>query len=155
MNSTSWLPMAAALVFACGWIPSGKCAGPADVKQSASGSAERLVDAPEPKPYYAWPSTPPAGCPFQKSDTLVGVGFTGHHAEYTGADTWYPSWAADGNLYSPWTDGNVNGLGSGSGGENATTGQAAILGDDPLKLVVTNQGVFKSSGSEEHTSELQ
>jgi hypothetical protein len=73
------------------------------------------------------------------------VGFTGRHAEYTGADTWYPSWAADGNLYSPWTDGQVNGLGSGSGGENATTGHATILGDDPLKLVVTNQGVFKSS----------
>ena len=76
---------------------------------------------------------PPAGCPFPKSDTLVGVGFTGRHAEYTGADTWYPSWAADGNLYSPWTDGNVNGLGSGSGGENATTGHATILGDDPLQ----------------------
>jgi len=137
--------MTAALVFTCGWIPSAESAGPTDVKQSASGSVERLVDAPQPRPYYAWPSTPPAGCPFQKSDTLVGVGFTGHHAEYTGADTWYPSWAADGNLYSPWTDGNVNGLGSGSGGENATTGHATILGDDPLHLVVTNQGVFKSS----------
>ncbi len=107
--------------------------------------AERLVPAPEPKPYRVWPSTPPSGCPFPKSSTLVGIGFTGRHAEYTGADTWYPSWASDGNLYSPWTDGNVNGLSSGSGGENATTGQATILGDDPLHLVVTNQGVFKSS----------
>jgi hypothetical protein len=33
------------------------------------------------------------------------VAFTGRHAEYTGADTWYPSWANDGNLYSPWPDG--------------------------------------------------
>lgn len=106
---------------------------------------ERLVDAPPPKPYSVWPSTPPPGCPFAPDDTVRGVGFTGRHAEYTGADTWYPSWAADGNLYSPWTDGNVNGLGSGSGGENAVTGHATILGEDPLKLVVTNQGVFASS----------
>jgi hypothetical protein len=48
-------------------------------------------------------------------------------------------------VYSPWTDGTVNGLGSGSGGTNATTGHATILGDDPVRLVVTNQGVFKSS----------
>ena len=108
-------------------------------------AAERLVDAPQPKPYRVWPSTSPAGCPFPKSETFVGLGFTGRHAEYTGADTWYPSWAADGKLYSPWTDGNVNGLGSSSAGENATTGHATILGDDPLHLVVTNQGVFKSS----------
>lgn len=111
----------------------------------SGAAAERLVDAPPPQPFRVWPSTPPANCPFPKSDTLAGVGFTGRHAEYTGADTWYPSWAADGNLYSPWTDGNVNGLGSGSGGENATTGSATILGDEPLHLVVTNQVVFKSS----------
>jgi hypothetical protein len=108
-------------------------------------AAERLVPAPEPKPYRVWSSTPPADCPFQPSDLLLGVGFTGRHAEYTGADTWYPTWAADGNLYSPWTDGNVNGLGSSSGGTDATTGHATILGEDPLRLVVTNQGVFKSS----------
>jgi hypothetical protein len=100
---------------------------------------------PTPKPFRVWPSAPPPGCPFPQSDTLVGIGFTGRHAEYTGADTWYPSWASDGNLYSPWTDGNVNGLSSNSGGEKATTGQATILGDDPLKLVVTNQSVFASS----------
>jgi hypothetical protein len=108
-------------------------------------ASERLVDAPPPAPYRVWPSTPPADCPFPKSDALIGIGFTGRHAEYTGADTWYPSWAEDGNLYSPWTDGNVNGLGSFSGGTNATTGHATILGDDPLKLVVTNQGIFASS----------
>jgi hypothetical protein len=108
-------------------------------------AAERLVDAPPPQPFRVWPSTPPADCPFPKSETLVGVGFTRRHAEYTGGDTWYPSWAADGNLYSPWTDGNVNGLGCSSAGEGAATGHATILGDDPLKLVVTNQGVFKSS----------
>ena len=103
------------------------------------------MPAPGARPYRVWPSTPPPGCPFAPSETLVGIGFTGRHAEYAGADTWYPSWAADGNLYSPWTDGSVNGLGASSAGANAMTGHATILGDDPLKLVVTNQGVFKSS----------
>ncbi len=108
-------------------------------------AAERLVSAPAKAPYRVWPSEPPPGCPFPKSASLVGVGFTGRHAEYTHADTWYPSWAADGNLYSPWTDGNVNGLGSSSAGAEASTGHATILGSDPLHLVVTNQGIFKSS----------
>jgi len=115
---------------------------------AADAATTTLIDAPPPPPANAlvpWPSQPPADCPFAKSAALTGVVFTGRHAEYTGADTWYPSWAADGNLYSPWTDGNVNGLGSGSGGDNATTGHATILGDDPLKLTVTNQGIFKSS----------
>ncbi|HRY50393.1 MAG TPA: hypothetical protein P5186_20260 [Candidatus Paceibacterota bacterium] len=121
------------------WITSSALAQPAE---------STLIDAPPPPPtnsYRAWPGSSPPDCPFPSSDTVVGVAFTGRHMEYTGADTWYPSWAADGNLYSPWTDGNVNGLGSSSGGENAVTGHATILGDDPLKLVITNQGVFKSS----------
>jgi hypothetical protein len=96
-------------------------------------------------PAGQWPSEPPADCPFQPSTSITGVEFTGRHAEYTEADTWYPSWAADGNLYSPWTDGEVNGLSSGSGGDNATTGHATITGDDPLKLSVINEGVFRSS----------
>ncbi len=111
----------------------------------AARAAERLVPAPAKTPYRVWPSESPPDCPFPKSGSLVGVGFTGRHAEYTYADTWYPSWAADGNLYSPWTDGIVNGLGSSSAGADATTGHATILGSDPLHLVVTNQGVFKSS----------
>ncbi|HNQ90035.1 MAG TPA: hypothetical protein PKM73_15570 [Verrucomicrobiota bacterium] len=115
------------------------------VAAAACGAAQRQIPAPEPSPHRLWPSTPPPHCPFPPSETLAGVAFTGRHAEYTGADTWYPSWASDGNLYSPWTDGTVNGLGSTSGGENAATGHATILGEDPLHLVVTNQGVFKSS----------
>lgn len=91
-----------------------------------------------------WPGKAPADCPFAPSSGLNGLGFTGRHAEYTNADTWYPSWAGDGKMYSPWTDGVVNGLKSGSGGRGATTGFAAILGDDPLKLEVVDQGVYKS-----------
>ena len=56
-------------------------------------------------------------------------------AEYTKANTWYPSWASDGDQYSPWTDGVVewtdgNGkkkrLCSASGTRTATTGHAKI-----------------------------
>lgn len=89
----------------------------------------------------------PTNCPFPASDTLVGLEFTGRHAEYTKADTWYPSWAADGNLYSPWTDGSVNGVSSGSSGKNAATGSAKIIGDDPLQLQVVEPRVYKSDPS--------
>jgi len=92
-----------------------------------------------------WQSEPPADCPFKPSASIKGIAFTGRHAEYTEADTWYPSWASDGNLYSPWTDGTVNGLGSGSGGDKASTGNAKIVGDDPLNLSITDQGIFRSS----------
>ncbi|MCF7674071.1 MAG: hypothetical protein K9N23_01790 [Akkermansiaceae bacterium] len=122
--------------------------GSAACALSAESVVATLIDAPPAPPanvFTPWPSRVPEDCPYPKSAVVTGLSFTGRHAEYTGADTWYPSWAADGNLYSPWTDGNVNGLGSGSGGDGATTGHATILGDDPLKLTVADQGVFKSS----------
>jgi len=100
------------------------------------------------KPAVKFPTREiPTNCPFAPSDTLVGLTFTGRHAEYAGADTWYPSWAADGNLYSPWTDGSVNGVGAGSMGRNATTGFAKIIGDDPLQLQIVEPGVYKSDPS--------
>jgi len=89
-------------------------------------------------------SEPPANCPFAPSQSITSLVFTGRHAEYTQADTWYPSWASDGNLYSPWTDGSVNGLKSNSAGNKATTGQAKIVGDDPLDLKVEEQAVYVS-----------
>jgi hypothetical protein len=107
---------------------------------------QRLIDAP-PADHRVWPSQPPKDCPFAPSHAFGGIHFTGRHAEYTDADTWYPSWASDGNLYSSWTDGNVNGLSSNSAGKDATTGCATILGDDPLKLQVVRQAVYKSDPS--------
>ncbi len=100
--------------------------------------------SPEAARYRLWPSTPPENCPFQSSDSLVGIGFTGNHATYTGADTWYPSWASDGSMYSPWTDGSVNGLACLSFGKEAVTGFAKIIGEDPLNLQVIEQGVVAS-----------
>src|ERR1039457_1350246 len=59
-----------------------------------------------------WLSQPPADCPFPKSKDITGGCFTGRHNGFDFGDTWYPSWASNGNLYSPWTDGSVNGVDS-------------------------------------------
>ncbi len=104
---------------------------------------QRLV--PRPTPMAAWTSKAPADCPFEKSKQFAGIVFTGRHRVYTTADTWYPSWAADGNLYSPWTDGRVGEMGSSSGPKSWTTGHAKITGDDPLQLEVTALGLHKAS----------
>ncbi|MCJ7588705.1 MAG: hypothetical protein MUQ00_12510, partial [Candidatus Aminicenantes bacterium] len=98
-----------------------------DIRGAISEIEQSTIDAPPP-PSGIWPSEEKPDCPFPRSGMLTSLRFTGRHAEYTGADTWYPSWASDGRLYSPWTDGNVNGLGSSSAGREATTGHATILG---------------------------
>lgn len=86
---------------------------------------------------FTWKSPVPEDCPFEQSQTLKGVHFTGRGIGYPLADTWFPSWASDGNLYSPYTDGAVDGVKSASGkGANAETGHGVMLGDDPLKLVI-------------------
>lgn len=107
----------------------------------------RVIDAPESQSKDApriWPSRPPAGCPFAPSDAFNRFGFTGQHKEYQSADTWYPCWAADNKLYSPWTDGVVDGTESVSFKETATTGHAIIEGDDPFSLKVVEHGLFAS-----------
>ncbi len=95
-----------------------------------------------------WGSEIPEDCPFERSPELSGLSFTDRHAEYTGADTWYPSWASDGNLYSPFTDGVVNGLRSDSADKRtypeATTGNATIIGDDPMKLKIVDHAIHTS-----------
>ena len=89
---------------------------------------------------------------------IFGARLDGTTCEVPGnADTWYPSWAADGNLYSPWTDGYL--LEGGGGreqvpfnaahpayacnsadflGRKAATGQAKLIGSHPLELKVVN-----------------
>ena len=92
----------------------------------------------------------PTGCPFPQSESLKGIRFTGRFANYTDADTWYPSWAADNRMYSPFTDtiGNgVNGTMSRSDKrKKAVVGHAAISGDDPMNLVVSEEGVIPGPG---------
>jgi hypothetical protein len=104
---------------------------------------------------FIWPSTPPDDCPFEQSSQLVAILFTGVHSNYKVADTWYPSWAADGNLYSPWTDGwaprldggrelsSSNGYKGDRTRRQATTGQAVMIGDDPVNLKIHSLGLTK------------
>jgi hypothetical protein len=126
-------------------------------------AAETTPSVREHKSYFepfTWPSEPPSDCPFMSSKEITGLRFTGVHSDYHFADTWYPTWAADGNLYSPYTDGDVYGVGSNSDGytfvkdgvlgtfnsklNKATTGQAVLFGDDPLNLTVKSLGVVQA-----------
>ena len=115
------------------------------------------------RPYspIVWLSKPPADCPFEQSEEIVGITFTGRHQEYTDADTWFPSWASDGNLYSPWTDGIIDKTwpdgspgrisGISGGGDSARTGHAKIVGDDPLNLKVIPLGTFPGAAKPYHS----
>ena len=108
----------------------------------------------EPFEGFVWLSEPPADCPFEKSTDIVGIKFTGRNKAYTDADTWYPSWASDGHLYSPFADGEiVKTWSDGSLGiirtlcglpdaEHARTGHAKIVGDDPMNLEVIALGTY-------------
>jgi hypothetical protein len=100
---------------------------------------------------FVWKSEIPAGCPFTASKDLMGIKFLGFKSSYHVADTWYPSWASDDKLYSPWTDGGcmrLDGSWEGSNsaeGEYATTGQAVLEGNDPGKLKVYSLGLNRAS----------
>jgi hypothetical protein len=99
---------------------------------------------------FIWKSETPANCPFKRSEELNGIKFLGVKSGFHVADTWYPVWADDDKMYSPWTDGSCPRLDgsyetSSSGGENATTGQAVIEGNDPLSLKVYSLGLSKAS----------
>ena len=67
---------------------------------------------------FVWKSEAPADCPFRQSDDLRQIRFLGIKSGFFNeqkkdtswpwlADTWYPSWAEDNLLYSPYTDGDV------------------------------------------------
>ncbi|MBI9060701.1 MAG: hypothetical protein JEZ14_01850 [Marinilabiliaceae bacterium] len=94
------------------------------------------------------PGKTPGDAPFKKSK--YNIVFTGRYANYTKADTWYPSWASDDHLYSPWTDGSIGADGSFSGGPDAKTGHAKIEGDNPLDLKITNLGVIAAKPEPYH-----
>ncbi len=88
---------------------------------------------------FSWTSEVPADCPFKQSTELTGITFTGRHSDYKCGDTFYPSWASNGNLYSPWTDGKTDGARSQSWpAKKARTGNAVMIGDDPLNLEIRN-----------------
>lgn len=109
---------------------------------------------------FEWPSQPPHDCPFPPSGIWRCVRFLGRCSDYTVGDTFYPTWGADDVLYSPFTDGAVDGLFSWSSGfvqggvpvdnpqftggfltRRATTGHARLVGEDPLELQIEPLGL--------------
>lgn len=108
-----------------------------------------------------WSDTPPEDCPFPRSEHWRGLGFTGRYRNYSSADTWYPAWASDGSLYSPWTDGSFgpdltfpHDCSSQTGNDAnrdhpglAGTGHARISGDDPMALTLENLGIDYASSA--------
>jgi hypothetical protein len=107
------------------------------------GSSVRQTTVPyvsHPWPAHVWASAVPEGCPFEPSKDIAAVAFTRNYVAYTDADTWYPSWAPDGAMYSGWTDGEIGEESVHSNGKKARTGNARIEGDDPLRLTVTSLG---------------
>ena len=111
-------------------------------KPGQTESEFSYVDVPSRTPKgFVWESEIPQDCPFEQSDLFNRIYFTGRFSDYMCGDTFYPSWASDGNLYSPWTDGSTDGMISQSywgEGAKATTGHAAMIGDDPLSLTIKN-----------------
>ncbi len=103
---------------------------------------------------YEWADNQPEACPFPESSEITKVVFTGRYANYTQADTWFPMWAADGNEYSPFTDGTVDGYMSVGHytnmhkvyeNKNHRTGQALMVGDDPTSLKITGLGSMSTN----------
>ena len=98
---------------------------------------------------FIWESEPPADCPFEKSEDIVGIRFKGRSSNYKLADTWYFSWASDGRLYSPYTDGSVPRLDGGMEHSKSymypfSTGQAVAEGDNPVDLKIYSLGLTHS-----------
>ncbi len=97
--------------------------------------------------YYEWENNIPEDCPFERSEDILKVMFTGRYANYTGADTWYLQSGGDGNLYSCWTDGVMEGFATNSNIRSKAVGQARITGHDPLNLRFENMGRMWSGGT--------
>jgi hypothetical protein len=112
---------------------------------------------------FVWKSEPPACSPFEQSKEIRGIRFLGLKSGFHAGDTWYPSWAEDGRLYSPYTDGTCPRLDGGTelsisdgstpagyGLEHTSTGQAVIEGDDPLELKIYSLGLSHASSLPYH-----
>jgi len=101
---------------------------------------------------FVWPSEVPEDCPFEASGEFNGLKFLGIKSGFHYGDTWYPTWASNDTLYSPWTDGKTKRLDGYTDWSQSwvdqvhiTTGQGVIIGDDPLSLKAYSIGLDKSS----------
>lgn len=101
--------------------------------------------AQEPLKLKVWNDSPRFECPFKQSERFSAIGFTERISSGGNADTFYPSWGKDGNLYSPFTDGKVDEISVSSRGDKNGESRIAyvtIKGDDPMNLHFSNHGVI-------------
>jgi hypothetical protein len=101
---------------------------------------------------FIWPSEIPEDCPFKQSEAFNAVKFLGIKSGYRYGDTWYPTWASNDTLYSPWTDGKTKRLDGYTDWSQSwvdpvhiTTGQGVIVGHDPITMKAYSIGLDKSS----------
>lgn len=108
----------------------------------------KSTELPLRNPEKVWFSQVPESCPVKSSESIDGIIFTGRFANYTKADTWYPTWASDGHLYSPWTDGTIGTFMEfvwSANGNKSARGHAKIVGNDPMNLRIEDYQIDSSS----------
>jgi len=101
---------------------------------------------------FIWPSEVPEDSPFEQSEAYNAIKFLGIKSGFRYGDTWYPTWASNDTLYSPWTDGKTKRIDGYTDWSQSwvdpvhiTTGQGVIVGDDPLTMTAYSIGLDKSS----------
>lgn len=87
---------------------------------------------------FIWPNQTPGESPFEQSDDFKTLYFTGRNSDYYVGDTFFPTWASDGNLYSPFADGTTDGATSYSADPTSSTGNVVLIGDNPQYLEIKN-----------------
>ena len=114
---------------------------------AAAGTASAQATTGSPS---SWPDGTTSNTPFPRSMRIKNdIRFSGRYftAPNAHADTFYPSWASDGSMYSPYADGQVNGTsvqGYGST-DNENTASVRVDGDDPTALTFTVVSTFGNS----------
>jgi hypothetical protein len=139
------------LVLFCLSLSTGVFAQVEILKDAQSGQMYVKVNPPKPKVEtfdpFVWVSEKPSDCPFPDSRSLTKIRFLGLKSGFIYGDTFYPSWADDDLMYSPWTDGatwRLDGRMEGSfsmGTTSSPTGQAVVAGNDPLNLIIYSLGL--------------
>eukprot|EP01084_Bolivina_argentea_P068325 124373_1 len=110
--------------------------------------------------WITWENNPPSSIPFEKSSDIIGWEYLNNSiynygGQSVAADTWYPTWSSNGNLYTPFTDGTIilsnnksitSMSGSGSNPSyNSTTGFVTVSGNNVSNLQLISGGTFTAS----------
>lgn len=117
-------------------------------------ASSQIVEAkPETLKYepFIWPSEILDNCPFKQSESFNAIKFLGLKSGFHYGDTWYPTWAQNDTLYSPWTDGttmrldgNYDNSNSAAGPHHNQSATGIIIGSDPMTMKAYSTGIFLS-----------